>query len=199
MDHCLAEVLSPAATRLVILGTARYPRRREMILDHLAGRTGWLAALTPEYRAGVPYWENPCPPDLSEMSIWPHWWAASCDHITVIGDGIDSGCEHLLVMEDDALTLPAFDDTLAYTLSTAGIGWRAIRLGWNSSQETGMIATLWSRYGMLDAHDYFQRHRQRVIDRAFADLRREDPTGWLRTGDPAVITHPHAQQCGYGT
>jgi hypothetical protein len=192
MEDCLTS----ANTRLFILSNERYPKRASKTIAHIKKQSGWISLLNPELRVGLSY-EKRFAPLNDEMRTWPHWWAASCDHIDALENAIVSKCEYLLVFEDDAELSPEFDMEIKLTWESARDGWKAIRLGWNANEETGMIGTLWSRAGMIEAYCYFQAHRERVIDRAFADLRKLNPGGWYKTSRRIAAESSGSQQCGY--
>lgn len=196
MDNRLETHLTAGDTRFFVLGNERYLHRAERVMEHLRAQEGWLSTLHPELRIGRDFRKRFCPPDFREMKTWQHWWAASCDHIDALEDGLVSGCQYLLVLEDDAHLTDDFDDQMQLAWRTVPPSWKAIRLGWNQSGVTGMIATLWSRKGMIEAYEYFQQHRHRVIDRAFADLREASPSGWHQTDKRLVIEAGGAKQCG---
>ena len=197
MSATMESCLTSANTRFFILSNERYPQRAAKILAHIEKQSGWISSLNPELRIGLSH-EKRFAPLSDEIRTWPHWWAASCDHIDALENAIISGCEYLLVFEDDAELSPDFDTEIKRTWESACYGWKAIRLGWNAGEETGMIGTLWSRAGMIEAYCYFQSHRERVIDRAFADLRKYIPGGWYKTHRKIVKESTGSNQCGYG-
>lgn len=186
----------PHNSRLVVIGNARYPHRRAAFMATLRKNGGFLNDLPLEYREGKAHMDRVAPRCFGEIHQLPHWWAASCDHIEAIEAALAGKADHLIVLEDDAHFTDGFEEDFLSAWNALPEGWRALRLGWNRTPETGMIATVWSRAGLEFAYDQLWQDRGTVIDRAFAKIRVRHPHGWHATGKAIVVNSPGAKQNG---
>lgn len=197
--------------RMVVLNAEHYPKRRKCFTDAFNSNAGSLRNIPLEWFSGTPKELDPGP-----YAGWrKHWYAATSDHLSILAETLDLGYDSLIMLEDDA----RFTCNSHYRFWRAWCAlpedWRGVRLGVNkgapievihpgvlgrSPKRWGqMLANYLSREGMEMLHRYASRRRHRVIDGAFADLRRCEPVGWYQPIDPVVWKDSRTKQQGRGS
>lgn len=209
VEHTVGE-LSETLKKIRIVCLNGYPARRKDVEASIEKNGGVLAQTKIEWFIGTPSEQMVCPPSFRKNMIRRHWWAATCDHIKILEQAILQNDDYLLVIEDDAKFAEDFHEVLVKSWVALPVGWKALRLGWNGNtnngthrdiascgNEQGMIATLWSKSGILRFYDHVWHRRNLHIDAQFADLRRLEPNaGWYQTPKRIITTDPLCVQRG---
>ncbi len=184
-------------TRFVVLGNARYPERQERFMENLRQRGGFLNELHLEYVVGKAHYERFTPPSFAELSRKAHYWAVCCDHMDAMETTLAMSTEYLIMLEDDADFTDDFETRFRAEIAALPEDFRCLRMGWNGDIKSGMIGNLWSRRGLIAAYDYFWRHRYRIIDHAFSDLRESGISGgWLQSSTALIRQDTNSKQQG---
>lgn len=198
-------------TRCVLLSDQRYNQRRARFFGSIAANAPELAKMC-EWFEGTPSEQMFAPPAFRDVRKIRHWWAATCDHLTIMERAIVANCEHLLLFEDDACFAADFVERFWRTWCCLPKNWKAMRLGWHAhtpptkvvdgimdrcDTTSGlMLGTFWNRTGLIRAYDHFWHRRKMIIDMAFADLRKREPQDWYQPAFPLITIDAAARQQG---
>lgn len=197
---------------VVYLSPAPHGDRRERMLAALASHAPSLAGLNPEWFVGTPRESSFAPPSFRVVRRRAHWWPATCDHLRIMELSLAAGHPFMVILEDDAIAKPDFEDRFWRAWCALPGGWRAMRLGWHHYGEAPelvpgvlhradtvsglMAANLWSRDGLYRAYDHFWHRRKMIVDVMFRDLRAREPDGWYQPSSPVFAKDPRARQKG---
>lgn len=214
----VGEVVEPSfkeiGVKCVMLSARHYQIRRGRFFASIRQHAPELAEMIEVFEA-TPSEKMLAPPSFSKVKRIKHWWAATCDHLTIMEQSILRKDKLLMLFEDDADFSPDFVTRFWKSWCVLPKGWKAMRLGWHAhtpptevipgildrcDRTSGlMIGTLWNQRGLSRAYDHFWHRRKMIIDMAFADLRNNEPNDWYQPVKPLVSNHPDSKQQGKDT
>ena len=203
----------PENLKIVLLSPRRYERRRERFRLSLEKDGGFLNEVGVEWFVATPY-ESSSPPSgywWRHVRRLPHYWAATCDHLSIMEKALVEKVDHLIVLEDDACFVEDFDRKFREAFRLLPPGWRSLQLNWNmksrvatggpglllgAGRNSGMMANLWSREGIKRFYSHAWSRRNHIICASYDDLRRKEPLGFYRPAEELVVSDPLARQKG---
>ena len=200
------------STRCVVLSPRKYVKRRERFLESCHRHASMIARRLEVYVA-TDVSECVVPSHYSHHDTYPHYFAASRDHVRILERALLDGVETLLVFEDDAAFCQDFEEYFARMWLSCPTDAMGGMLGGQHQTDhqrqytawplalaqvkgcLGMHGVWYRRRGMERAYDHFTYWHRETIDQAFVGLQKEDPH-WYAPAKWVVEIDPAARQFG---